>query len=291
MPGSMSATWLEMSPVAGKGQHMKTAIIGDVHGALGPLQALVAALDLCAGDRLVFVGDLVDKGPDSAGVVKFVRKLSETAPYEVILIEGNHEDRHRRYHINTAERPKVARTMAADAPELPALDAELSAGDRAFLATAVPFLHLPEWGALVVHGGIPGTHRSFPETVEQASLWHGRRAKAFRKILRTRYVSAETGEYLALGANQPDDPFWAEVYDGRFGHVIFGHQPWLDGPACFAHATGLDTAAVHGGSLTALVLPQTGAPYFKSVPGIDYAPRKTAEWPDHPGGALKLTRP
>lgn len=270
---------------------MKTAIIGDVHGALGPLEALVAKLALGAGERLVFVGDLVDKGPDSAGVVRFVRQLSETAPCEVVLIEGNHEDRHRRYYINTAERPKVARTMAAEAPELPALDADLSEDDRAYLATAIPFLHLPDWGALVVHGGIPGTQRSFPETVEQANQWHGRHAKAFRKILLTRYVSAETGEYLALGDNLPGDPFWAEVYDGRFGHVIFGHQPWLDGPACFAHATGIDTAAVHGGALTALVLPETGAPWFERVPGIDYAPRKTTEWPEHPGGELKLSRP
>jgi hypothetical protein len=269
---------------------MKTAIIGDVHGALEPLQALVAKLAFAAGDRMVFVGDLVDKGPDPAGVVRFVRQLSETAPYEVILIEGNHEDRHRRYYINTATRPKVARVMAAEAPELPALDAELTEADRVYLATAIPFLHLPEWGALVVHGGIPGTQRSFPETVEQASQWHGRRAKAFRKILRTRYVSAETGKYLSLGANQPGDPFWAEIYDGRFGHVIFGHQPWLDGPACFAHATGIDTAAVHGGALTALVLPEEGAPCFESVAGIDYAPRKKTDWPDHPGGALTLTR-
>lgn len=270
---------------------MKTAIIGDVHGALGPLEALLAKLDLGAGDRLVFVGDLVDKGPDPAGVVKFVRQLSEAAPYEVVLVEGNHEDRHRRYYVNTQERPKVARIMAREAPELPALDAGLSEDDRAWLATAIPFLYLPAWGALVVHGGIPGTQRSFPERVEEASQWHGRRAKAFRKILRTRYVSAETGKFLALGANQPGDPFWADIYDGRFGHVIFGHQPWLDGPACFPHATGIDTAAVHGGQLTALVLPEAGAPFFESVPGIDYAPRKTADWPDHPGRTLKLARP
>lgn len=252
--------------------------------------ALVAKLGLGAGDRLVFVGDLVDKGPDPAGVVRFVRQLSESAPYDVILVEGNHEDRHRRYHENTAQRPKVAREMAAGAPELSALDAELSEDDRAFLATAIPFLHLPEWGVLVVHGGIPGTQQTFPETAEEANQWHGKRAKAFRKVLRTRYVSAETGEFLALGDNQPGDPFWAEVYDGRFGHVVFGHQPWLDGPACFAHATGLDTAAVHGGQLTALVLPGGGAPFFESVPGIDYAPRKSSDWPDHPGHNLRVSR-
>jgi serine/threonine protein phosphatase 1 len=269
---------------------MTTAIIGDVHGALGPLEALVAKLGLGAGDRLVFVGDLVDKGPAPAGVVKFVRQLNETAPYEVVLVEGNHEDRHRRYHVNTQKRPKVARTMAREAPELPALDAELSEDDRAYLATAVPFLHLPEWGALVVHGGISGTQRSFPETVEEASQWHGRRAKAFRKILRTRYVSAETGEFLALGANQPGDPFWADIYDGRFGHVIFGHQPWLDGPACFPSCHRHRYCRRAWRQLTALVLPEAGAPFFETVPGIDYAPRKSAGWPAHPGGKLTLVR-
>ena len=269
---------------------MKTAIIGDVHGALGPLEALVERLGLAAADRLVFVGDLVDKGPEPAGVVRFIRSLHEQAPFDVVLVEGNHEERHRRYHRNLSERPKVAGTMAAGAPELSALDAQLDPDDRAFLAAAIPFLRLPDWGALVVHGGIPGTLRHFPGSVEEAEQWNGRKAKSFRRVLRTRYVSAETGEFLSLGDNRPGDPFWAEMYDGRFGHVVFGHQPFLAGPACFAHATGIDTAAVHGGALTALVLPAEGAAYFESVPGIDHAPRRTADWPAHPGSVLQLRR-
>jgi len=265
-----------------------TAIIGDVHGALGPLEALVARLAPGPAHRLVFVGDLVDKGPDPAGVVQYVRHLHETAPFEVVLVEGNHEERHRRYHDNTAERPKVARDMAAEAPELPALDAQLSAGDRAFLAAAIPFLRLPDWGALIVHGGIPASMASFPDTAEEAARLTGAERDSFRKVLRTRYIEAETGKFLALGRNQPGDPFWADVYDGRFGHAVFGHQPWLEGPACFRHATGIDTAAVHGGRLTALVLPEDGAAHFLSVPGIDHAPRRSEDWPAHPGGNLRL---
>ena len=96
---------------------MTTAIIGDVHGALQPLEALIARLGLDEGDRLVLLGDLVDKGPDPADTVKFVRQLSETAPFDLVLVEGNHEDRHRRYHQNLTERPKIARQMAEAAPE------------------------------------------------------------------------------------------------------------------------------------------------------------------------------
>ncbi len=238
----------------------------------------------------MLVGDLVDKGPEPAGVVQFLRELSETAPFRVTLIEGNHEDRHRRYHINTEIRPKTARQMAEAAPHLSALDAELSAQDRAFLAAAVPFLHLPEWKVLVVHGGIPGDMETFPETPAELDALSKRQRDKFLRIQRTRFLDVDTGKYLQLGDNQPADPFWAAVYDGRFGHVVFGHQPWRDGPACFPHATGVDTGAVHGGGLTALLLPGEGEPQFVSVPSEAHVPFREGEMPDHPGGELRLTR-
>lgn len=70
-------------------------LIGDVHGELATLQALLRHLgyDTCgdhpAGRRLVFVGDLVDRGPDSPGVVEFVRGLVDTDRAQCVL--GNHE--------------------------------------------------------------------------------------------------------------------------------------------------------------------------------------------------------
>ena len=267
------------------------AIIGDIHGALAQLKALVAKLALQPGDHLVLVGDLVDKGPEPAGLVGYIRALSETAPFRVTLIEGNHEDRHRRYHINKEARPKIARQMGEAAPFLPALDAELNEQDRAFLASGVPFLRIAEWGVLVVHGGIPGDMETFPETPEEISSLSKRGQEKVRHILRTRYIDRETGKFLALDQNRPGDPFWAETYDGRFGHVVFGHQPWKEGPACFDHATGVDTGAVHGGGLTALVLPSEGAAYFESVPSQAHVPFREGEFPDYPGGTLQLMRP
>lgn len=259
-----------------------TAIIGDVHGALGPLEVLLDTLSLREGDHLVLVGDIVDKGPDPADVVKLLRRLDAAAPYRVTLVEGNHEDRHRRYHINKTERPTIARRMAGDAEELPTLDAELDEDDRAFLAGAVPFLRVPDWGVLVVHGGIPGDMRSFPETVEAANALTGKAAGAFRRILRTRYLRAETGAFVVYGDERESDPFWADVYDGRFGHVVFGHQPFFEGPACYRHATGIDTGAVHGAALTALVLPEQGGAHFVSVPGIDHRARSASRRPSAP---------
>jgi len=241
---------------------------------LGALEAMLGALDLGRGDRLVSVGDLVDKGPDPAGVLDFLAGLARTAPYEIIFVEGNHEDRHRRYQRNLSVRPRVAAGQAADEPELPALDAALTPAARAFLESAVPFYRPPGEDVLVVHGGIPGNMRAFPETVAEANALTGRERERFRKVLRTRYIDRETGAYRALGKEQPGDPFWAEAYDGRFGHVVFGHHPFRGEPGVFAHATGIDTGAVHGDGLTALVLPETGARHFVQVATESCAPRR-----------------
>ena len=71
---------------------------------------------------------------------------------------------------------------------------------------------------------------------------------------------------MTLGNEKPEDPFWAEVYDGRFGHVIFGHQPFMNGVQYFDHATGIDTGAVFGGTLTALVIDEDCS---RSVVSVD----------------------
>jgi diadenosine tetraphosphatase ApaH/serine/threonine PP2A family protein phosphatase len=219
---------------------------------------------------MVFVGDLVDKGPDSVGVVRRVRELAETVP--VVLVEGNHEDKHRRFRRNLTVRPEVAAGQADRQPELATITEGLSDEDVAFLDGAVMFHRIPEHGILVVHGGIPGDMVDFPETVEEAAALTGKAKRALSKTLRTRHVSAETGKFLQLGAEGPEDPFWADVWDGRFGHVVFGHEPFMEGPELFPHATGIDTGAVFGGSLTAMVLTTDAERFFMMVEGRPMAP-------------------
>jgi serine/threonine protein phosphatase 1 len=229
--------------------------LGDVHGCLTALIKLIAKLRLRPGDVVVFVGDLVDKGPDSVGVVRYVRELSEAENgVTVVLVEGNHEDKHRRFRKNTEVRPETAANMADKTPELVTITAGLSPEDIAFLDSAIPFYSAPDSGVLVVHAGIPGNMVEFPATVEEAQALTGKKKKTFNLIMRTRHVHGETGKMVQLGAETPEDPFWADVYDGRFGHVVFGHEPMMDGVGNFEHATGIDTGAVFGGQLTALVL-------------------------------------
>ena len=251
---------------------MRTFIIGDVHGMAVELSTLMTTLKPSADDTVVFVGDLVDKGPESVPVVAMVRAMVESEPFSVVVVEGNHEDKHKRFRRNLTVRPEVAAGQAERQPELAEITAALSKEDVAFMDTAVPFHRVAEHGILVVHAGIPGDMMIFPESVEEVAAMSNKQRRVMEKTARVRHVNAETGKFIGLGKETEADPFWAEVHDGRFGHVVFGHEPFMDGVAHFPHATGIDTGAVFGGSLTAMVVDADGERSFVSVPS-----RKMAE--------------
>lgn len=69
---------------------MRTLAIGDIHGTSAALDALLAAVRPKASDRLVFLGDYIDRGPDSAGVLRRLLDIRVTVPNSVFL-RGNHE--------------------------------------------------------------------------------------------------------------------------------------------------------------------------------------------------------
>jgi serine/threonine protein phosphatase 1 len=72
---------------------MSRYVIGDIHGCVDELRHLVEALPLARGDRLVFLGDYIDRGPDSRGVVSFLIELQKFyREVEWIFLKGNHED-------------------------------------------------------------------------------------------------------------------------------------------------------------------------------------------------------
>ena len=70
---------------------MATYAFGDVHGYRRTLCALLAKLGLVSGDRLIFVGDYVDRGPDSTGVIDEIIGL-ERSGYDVVKLRGNHDE-------------------------------------------------------------------------------------------------------------------------------------------------------------------------------------------------------
>jgi serine/threonine protein phosphatase 1 len=101
-------------------------VIGDVHGCPTALDCLLDELAVTEDDLVVFVGDLVRKGPDSAGVVERVRE----AP-NMVTVRGNNEEK-----------------LLRGEKELP----ELSADDLAWIRSRPVAISFGD--ALVVHGGV-----------------------------------------------------------------------------------------------------------------------------------------
>src|SRR5436305_1471472 len=80
-----------------------TYAIGDIHGMLGPLKELVSKCIQHTGVlerpiKFVFVGDYIDRGPNSRGVIDFLIELAEK--YECVFLRGNHEDMLMHDHYN-----------------------------------------------------------------------------------------------------------------------------------------------------------------------------------------------
>ena len=68
-------------------------VIGDIHGCVAELSRLVEGLPLAQGDRVVFLGDYIDRGPDSRAVVSYLLSLQhEYSTIEFVFLKGNHED-------------------------------------------------------------------------------------------------------------------------------------------------------------------------------------------------------
>ena len=222
---------------------MKYAVIGDVHGCLTELQCLLRELGEV---HPVFVGDLVDKGPDSLGVLRFVRELPNA-----VVIAGNHEE-------------KASRQIKRGIVGEPWTE-EATAEDWEFIDSMPLTWTIPRTGERgpdlrIVHAGIlPALLRKHPDAFEKIAArgnsWRkggGKVMNRARRMLRVRYVNSE-GDLLRLGENTPEDPFWADVYEGEEGFVIYGHSPWKEVRRT-QFTLGIDTSCVFGGKLTAAIV-------------------------------------
>ena len=226
--------------------------IGDVHGCARELESLLAQVGPTPGeDRVIFVGDLVDKGPESLKVLRDVPRLMRTRPGSAV-IAGNHEEKALRFNKSGKLDKLKDQSWVHDA----------TAEDWAFIESMPLTWHDEKANIRVVHGGIfPALLEKHPDAFDKiearGAKWHkggGKCLNRARRMLRVRYVSQDAGDMLALGENKEGDPFWADVYDGSEGFVIYGHSPWLDGKVRRTPNTlGVDTACVFGGKLTAAI--------------------------------------
>ncbi|MDT0440350.1 MULTISPECIES: polynucleotide kinase-phosphatase [Streptomyces] len=212
-------------------------IIGDVHGCAAELESLLSALGYVdgvhpAGRTAVFVGDLVDRGPDSPGVLRRVMGMVRSGA--ALCVSGNHENKYGRHLKGRTVRPThgLAETIAQMEGESDAFRAEV----REFIDGLISHYVLDGGRLVVCHAGLP-------------EKYHGRTSGRVRSHALYGETTGETDEF-GLPVRYP----WAEEYRGRAA-VVYGHTPvpeatWLNNTVC------LDTGAVFGGKLTALRWPE-----------------------------------
>lgn len=231
-------------------------IIGDIHGCIDEFEELLDAVSPVAGDKVIPVGDLVDKGPSSAAVVAQCRKLRDDGFLDV-AIAGNHEDKHRRWRHHTEIEVRTGRRspMVDKTGDLTRITPTLSPEDIEFL-DAMPIFHrLSGDRGVVVHAGISPWLHELPEIPPTRAD----RNDILNTCLWIRCISP-AGAAVSIGKERPGDTYWAESYDGRFGHVFFGHQPWRDAtPRKFPFATALDLGCCYGLHLAAAAVSDDGS--------------------------------
>ncbi|MDX2591726.1 polynucleotide kinase-phosphatase [Streptomyces sp. WI03-4A] len=212
-------------------------VIGDVHGCSAELEALLTALGYDDGVHpdgrtAVFVGDLVDRGPDTPGVLR--RVMSMVKDGHALCVPGNHENKYGRF----LKGRKVQHThgLAETVAQMEGESEEFRAEVRRFLDGLVSHYVLDGGKLVVCHAGLP-------------EKYHGRTSGRVRSHALYGETTGETDEF-GLPVRYP----WAEDYRGRAA-VVYGHTPvpeatWLNNTIC------LDTGAVFGGKLTALRWPE-----------------------------------
>jgi serine/threonine protein phosphatase 1 len=217
--------------------------IGDIHGRSDLLAKLLAEIDADASQRegverrtLVFIGDYIDRGPDSFGVVELLLNALP-AGFDVHFLKGNHES----IMLDFLEDPSCLGQWLANGAEATlrsyGVDVGTLARERA----------RPETWRKAFLAALPGRHRAFFESLE-----------LMVPVGDYLFVHAGVRPGVPLEAQDPQDMIWIRGEFLRapddFGKVVVhGHTPTTV-PDVRANRIGIDTGAVFTGRLTALRL-------------------------------------
>ncbi|ADD40632.1 polynucleotide kinase-phosphatase [Stackebrandtia nassauensis] len=222
-------------------------IIGDVHGCRSELETLLTTLGYelerdavgravnaahPSGRTVVFVGDLVDRGPDTPGVLRLAMGMVDSG--RALCVAGNHEVKLVR--ALNGRKVRIAHGLAESLEQLQGESEEFNADVKSFMDGLISHYRLDGGRLVVAHAGLKESY-------------HGRASGKVRSFALYGDTTGETDEY-GLPVRYP----WAKEYRGK-ATVVYGHTPvpsaeWVNNTIC------LDTGVVFGGQLTALRYPE-----------------------------------
>ena len=214
--------------------------IGDIHGQLGMLETALAQIDADGGRnaRVVFLGDYVDRGPDSKGVIdRLVRGLADGRDW--ICLKGNH-DRFFEWYLDT-DGPRFDPHLLVGYHWFhPAIGGtETIASYDVYLPDRIRKTDLAE----LLHAAVPDTHKAFLRGLKTAHHQDGRF-----------FAHAGIRPGVPLDQQAENDLLWIrqEFHSDKRDHgalVVHGHTP-VDAPERYANRINLDTGAGYGRPLT-----------------------------------------
>ena len=214
-------------------------VIGDIHGRLDVFKALKDAIDEDDANRpaarttIVLLGDLMDRGPDSAGVIELARTWGKER--EVRYLAGNHEE----MFLQSFEDCEVLRHFLKHGGR----ETVLSYGIDRKAYNKMKVSEVQE----AMRKAVPKKHRKFLESFEDI-------------IVTGDYVFAHAGIHpgRSVEEQKPSDLRWIRdrflSHDEPFSHVIVHGHTIFEQVEDTQHRIGIDTGAFRTGRLTALVL-------------------------------------
>ncbi len=216
--------------------------VGDIHGAAGKLAAAIeylrATLRPC--DRVVFLGDYIDRGPSSKRVVEMLLSFRDDRP-ETVFLRGNHEEL-----LLNSLRPGVVEAALANR-----LRPDRNGNDACLWSRGGGYGTLVSYGLnwCTFREGFPAAHREF---LNQLEFIHQEGRFTFV------HAGLLPPELLRSNRTDRDVRLWIRHEFIRslsdFGTiVVFGHTPqWHGQPLIMHNKIGIDTAAAYGKKLTVL---------------------------------------
>lgn len=207
----------------------RTIIVGDVHGCAYELDDLLDKLAYVKGtDRLVLVGDLVARGPDSRGVIDRVER------YGAECARGNHDEKVLSWwRVMQKEGRRAAWQKVRMSDRHAGVVKSLRDRNFEYMSRTPMYIELPEHGAAVVHAGVDpdlGLHYTAPEVM----------------------FNIRSVDEFGIATRKLSGTPWATLWQGPT-QLIFGHDARRQ-LQFERYATGLDTGCCYGRALTALVL-------------------------------------
>jgi serine/threonine protein phosphatase 1 len=207
---------------------MHCYVIGDIHGCVKELACLIEYLPLERQDRLVFLGDYIDRGPDSRGVVSYLLDLQKESSYDVVFLKGNHEDMLLSYlgldgqhgdmfFYNGGQATLVSYGLSSQDLSSEAVLGAMPPGHIQFYQSLKSYCTVGDY--LCVHAGIH-PQKSLEEQTEAELLW-----------IRNKFIYSSHGLHYT---------------------ILFGHTPQTDVFYDLPYKIGLDTGLVYGNKLSCL---------------------------------------